>query len=1301
MAKLPPSLPWPSDGGGGGDMASATVLDMVLEAAVKGAAEAKGGKPRAGLRGAKSASPRPQRWRPVDAVRLAKQEVTQETQRTVPKLVKTGKSASAIQDSTASVPECQSQLCVPMASLHEGFFDFAAAVVRPQPTAREHAEGLRERLDSALNALMASGSKSPSGGATGGKGAAKQPQWTVVEGSIQSQKEVGLCFDVLEQYVKETSTDSKERCGFLERVREAAADALSRLVASIRRCVNEIEAVEERRGVLEGSVDELSKDNAGLRRMLQQMLGKEAELESKTGDLQQEADSLQQQLDAAGAKIRDLAAQLEATVAELQELQDETARGKPTCDACSSPMMGFSNFVLSPDKVPQAISSDNAESGMYWGRVDSIKTLSGFEKVGRRKTLSTGNDAAGGNMLVPQHRASVRLSTSSSVSVEKEQRRRASRSGMNTPVAHPGYDDGSGSDRPVPAHRMTIVDGVSGFSPTDDADNISRASRASIIASDMAAEVVPEPSVLATSFPALMPFVDFSLLDPELERSTADTMALNQEHLEKHLVICQEDFQRELAHNEELQNSLDTCLEKVLVWVKAIHDSLQDLASTAVQQHVQSLSVFRDAVEWLAKHPCKEWTSPPGQLDDVLESHETQLRAHLASDRQDDTEVEDLKAAVSQQRLRIQELSDQLLEARSSVASVSRPQRRAPTTSAPGVGRRVSASVPSAPLVRHTSVQCTLGTEDHHPMAPTLAEASGEGACAVIDPDDEVANIPITQALSRAEARADAAEVSNDSTMIEDSGAVDAAVVAAEPAGGLATGAGGPAPCDAAMALTDQEASRMRLLRSPFVEAIDLTAIPAVSRVLLDPSANSARGATGEPSVRHLPGDHDDGALSLKQLHVLIAEVYSAKKADDQHRDKVHKERRPMHLVLQDHMRRQHGVKRVVHQKSWQLVESLLLHSKADRSVRMFTEFLDSSREVDELSFHLYCSSVLSIAVAQESQALPPARLPDCMVSFERAMHMIELMFGDLKKVMDVTCAELKKCMVTQPPPTSLGSIDMLDTETSTAIPVQIVMVADLHEILLEGWRMAALLLDQSVTSFSWRRCVRAFVLGDACHRGWLDQHEVRRVEGMHLDFPGAREPEGLKLLDRTSLGALAFRAVHRCSGAQAPTAAEPGNAKVVASNSLSSALSIAEKKKARKTAEACLHVSRNAFDSVEKTLGVYLTWMMHSEELRDLAACRSVRAQLYGFRQASTSGHSSQGAHHFRSLLLLLLAHQFDVQFQHGDLSAEHLDWEFRTLIRVLRESWKRGAEAAGDRGPGPELLQLAGEEEKEGDGD
>jgi hypothetical protein len=433
--------------------------------------------------------------------------------------------------------------------------------------------------------------------------------------------------------------------------------------------------------------------------------------------------------------------------------------------------------------------------------------------------------------------------------------------------------------------------------------------------------------------------------------------------------------------------------------------------------------------------------------------------------------------------------------------------------------------------------------------------------------------------------------------------------------------------------------------------------------------SQAPKPAIGQKESKEL---RDEKMKGIKQLQTLISEVYLAKKVDDQRRDKAFQPRRTLNVVLQEMMRRQHGVKKVVHQKCWQLVEAVSQHAESDPSVRMFSDFLDCSRDLDELSFYLYCSSVLAGSAAEVSLAQSNS-LPSGFVSLSRATRMLELLFGDLPKALGVARDDLLKSVRFPEENTLSGLVSSPDLEPD-------VRVEDLYRVLLEGWRMSALLLDQRVASFSWRNCVVAFIQSDTHHKGWLDPHEVRESETKRLRIGQDNtlvDAEGMRVLDNTSLGAFVFRAVHRCGSAEAKGSVSPidmsSNGKL-ASRHLEggggsghrTGLRTMEKK-------ACLQTARSSFESLEKTLGVYLTWLMHSEELRDLAVYHSVKSRIYEFRRAVGSDQAEQGAHQFRCLLLLLLAHQFDMQLQQGVMDSTHLEWELSCLLSLLRHSWKR----------------------------
>eukprot|EP00747_Dinoflagellata_sp_TGD_P211961 gnl/TRDRNA2_/TRDRNA2_85115_c0_seq3.p1 gnl/TRDRNA2_/TRDRNA2_85115_c0~~gnl/TRDRNA2_/TRDRNA2_85115_c0_seq3.p1 ORF type:complete len:610 (-),score=92.14 gnl/TRDRNA2_/TRDRNA2_85115_c0_seq3:61-1782(-) len=495
-----------------------------------------------------------------------------------------------------------------------------------------------------------------------------------------------------------------------------------------------------------------------------------------------------------------------------------------------------------------------------------------------------------------------------------------------------------------------------------------------------------------------------------------------------------------------------------------------------------------------------------------------------------------------------------------------------------------------------------------------------------------------------------------------------------------------------ATGVTDKESRRMRLLSCPFVESIDLTLVPASSRTMLKPPAEGSFSA-GSPrpshpaysSAKKASAGEEEKMLGLKQLRTLITEVYTAKKVDDQRRDKSHQARRPLHIVLQEFMRRQHGIKKVTHQKSWLLVESVVHYTGTDRGVSTFSDFLDGSRDLDELSFYLYCTAIVNSSISEESHGLQPTRVPEGEVSFTKGTRIVELLFADLPKSLMVAKAELEKCTRMRTAGSMSDLSEMFDfsfTEMSRCVPAD-----DLYEILLEGWRMSALLLEQTVPSFSWRRSVLSFIQADVHQRGWLVPNEVLEIERQRLLISDAAN---LRVLDQTSLGAFVFRAVHRCH-ARDPEEPPAGQS----AGGAASLLCRSSAKRAKQAAmEECLKVGQKAFDSLDKILGTYLTWLMHSEDLRDLAVYHAVKARIYGFRQASAASEAGPGAHQLRCLLLLLLAHQFDVQLQQGDFSPEHLHWEIQSLLQLLRESWRRGAasESGAEFGPELELLGADG---------
>jgi len=1288
-----------------------SILDAMLEATFPSGSDSKTAVDRlprshgGGKRTAHSASPRPQRWRPVDAVKLAKSEVAQMEGQVPPlsaRLRVTAPSLKDLKDSGSTEPS----------GLHDGFYDFAAAVVRPQPSARQYALQLASQLEERLRDIQASGAERIQGQETRQSG-------TLVAAE-RSQSALQACMNTCETFVKDTTTESKERDTLLHLTRKASGDAIQKLLMLTKACCRDLDDAEENKIGLEASLAQLDTDNTGLRHVMQQMLTTEGDLRSQNSALESEVNGLKQKLEDAHENLNDLTAQLNKAVADLEEMKAEQGRGRPTTDRCVSPMMRFSAFMMSTDQVPSTNFDGPSDGVPGWMRPESLSHVGGFkteslvEKNPRRKTVSS-TLPSDSSFLPGSHRPSARLSM-----VFPATQQRGSRHGSRSVNSPPESNAGAGEQEIAfvdhTSRSNTIVGGMLSARESGTSIEALRAlnfgttegerqeSGMSSAADSPMSEHCLEPSMLATSFPALLPFVDFHMLDPELPKTQADAMALNSEHLEKHLVMLQDDYKNQVSQNEDLQNSVDMCLERILVWIQAVRDSLQDISSNAIQQDVEALTTLRNAVQWLAKHPCKEWTSNSKQLDQVLQDHENELRSHLAMERPNDSEMEDLRKSISQQRQRIQELSDQLLEARASVGGNMRPQRRNLATSA-SIRRTSSFNSSQSTgneFSSHVAVQCDLSTPafltetrdtNISSGSPGSHPAKSISAEIVSTDNDELPREPpkTHQTQDVVESAVSATTQSQQlGTSVEPETSPLTADAADEAAGRPpAQFQGGNLPQGkAASDIVAQEAKRMLLLRCPFVEAIDFTSVPASGRVLLHPPSVDKEKCDGSKN--------DDKLIGLKQLRAFILDVYSQKAADDARRSKISQSPRPLYVLLQEHMKRHHGVKKVVHQKSWQLVEALIYYSTSDKIVSIFSEFLDGTRNIDELSFYLYCSSVLSLGVAEESQALPPARFLDGYVSFERATAITTLLFGDLK-ALPVLLAELEKCAridsgAAEAAQSQLETQGFSGSETDYIATItrvaRCIMAGSIFEILLEGWRMSALLLDnhKSIPGFSWRKSTLAFIQADKCHRGWLDPHEVKEAETRCFGLDAA---SGIIAVDdRTSFGAFIFRAVQRCSASANSIAVAPP----VELFGTCRPQGAAEKRKLaqRRTAEAVLKVSSNAFDSVQQSLQAYLTWMMHSSELRDLAVYRSLKAHIYSFEQALGNSKAAPGAHSMRSLLLLLLAHQFDVQYQQENICPEHLDWEMRSLLQVLRESWRRAAMKEAGPEFGTELQSL-----------
>ena len=86
---------------------------------------------------------------------------------------------------------------------------------------------------------------------------------------------------------------------------------------------------------------------------------------------------------------------------------------------------------------------------------------------------------------------------------------------------------------------------------------------------------------------------------------------------------------------------------------------------------------------------------------------------------------------------------------------------------------------------------------------------------------------------------------------------------------------------------------------------------------------------------------------------------------------------------------------------------------------------------------------------------------------------------------------------------------------------------------------------------------------------------------------------------------------------------------------------------------------------------------VVEPQELKDVSAYSALKGQIYGFQQAAKRSDARFSVHHVRCVLLLLLAHQFDVQLQREEVYPEQLHKEFQFFNEVLRENWIRATES------------------------
>eukprot|EP00435_Cladocopium_sp_Y103_P039970 s1905_g10.t2 len=553
--------------------------------------------------------------------------------------------------------------------------------------------------------------------------------------------------------------------------------------------------------------------------------------------------------------------------------------------------------------------------------------------------------------------------------------------------------------------------------------------------------------------------------DAESNKIKAQTAAQNQDHLEKHMMMLQEERQKHIEQNKLLQQAVDSTLERLLVWVQASFDSLRDFGPQSVQQDATALAAIRDMLAWLAERTCKAWIEASANLPQVLYSHEERVRQALELAEKDSSlsgnsrnEVEELRKALQEQTERVEELERQV-----QAASV-QEHRASP-------GQAISA------------LQAGSLEQD-------LAEPGQEvaGRSLSLDLDPERRQMPATPQMELpAEVGPEALEEVKET---EDQQ---------------------PEECDAGRAAAleaEQEAQRMRLFRCPFAEGVDLT---YVKRDRQFPYTN-------------MEDPEENKRLGRRQLRHWISEVYAAKRLEDRRRDKAKAPRRQMHFIMQEMLRRQHGVKGLVHQRSWQLLEAVAEHA-SDVAVGLFADFLDGTRDLDELSFYLYCSQLIA-TVPEEAQALPPSRVPMGYVSESRCLRLVELLFSDLPKAKTVVQEEIEKqvplpgwavgTVGSSTPMTSLEDLSYMSFDESLA-NTRCIEADALCRALLEGWRVCCLLLSKSMPHLSWRDTILAFIQADVHSRGWLDPHEVQKAEFHPALARKSRSQDSVALTDHTS----------------------------------------------------------------------------------------------------------------------------------------------------------------------------------------
>lgn len=1194
---------------------------------------------------AKSSSPRPVHVAAVDTVRLAKQEAARGL------LPGQGMRKLRLQN-LANAPETK---------LSDAFLEFAASVVKPDQTLKSSVELLEDKFrdnQKVHSARAMSVVKRRSDAAPGDTGPIKAlpPPEGWIGGQLETRQ------------------------------------------ASIIAAASE---AEERTKALE-------QEAHGLRLIVQKMLGTEAQLRAELASSQKEAEDWKQKFEKAKKGLEKLGRELADVKHQLEKQKEEQEKHHSDLrDGSTSPMMAFSTFIMG---------SERAGAGSFEeGFVPSMQWLAGEApgRDGASKHRLTANEGVRQRHISRQHSTATMLYPESSMSIS---------AGGGRAISIRSYVEGSFASHsshalhmPDPSHSMKLSsmrsdveeDERSPASPARPTEGAAEMKIPGIQASVIHPLVIPNlgdmsspvsPSAVASCFPSLVPYLDFSGVEGDQSKAQAAVVNQSRLHLEKHLKMVEEQRIEAETLLKEIQKVVDEFLQRFIVWITAIQGIPTEQGA---RQDMQALQIMKEMMEWLAKRSFEVWLESNEDMEKEFSDHEQKLRKAVddAARQGESAEVTELKKTKQDQHRRIEDLEEQLKEAKAHAAEMVPAAGRQKRKSGMGGFAHERGSFMNfsndfshrSISRRSDAISGRSGADSR--MSGMYTADSQTGSAHQDEPvseidleevDENQLRLQIPRLTSAPNSPMPSSPTAKGTGLLQLEKSVEEDALAGTTTAGKA-----------AREQTEHEARKMRLLRCTFAESIDLTLVPAELRVLLrapikdepDVSANNTAtdmkvtfGSSANSNLGGL-GNSSHERFGLRQLRAVILEAYAAKRLDDLRRDRTRQPRRELHYVLQELMRRTHGVKKVVAQKSWQLLEAVAFHASSDSTVGLFADFLDGTRDLHELSFYLYCNFVLNGTVAEEGIAVH--RVPAGYVSFSRAMRLADLLFLDLPKALNVVKQEVENCVGPRPPTAELsGGIEDFFGGQREDFIIPKVEVDELCKALLEGWRLLSLLLGNSVPHFKWRPFVESFLQADLRGRGWLDPNEVKQAEDRQILPRGTTESKDfIRLQEQTSLGAYIFRALHRCGNLDTSGVVEAQQgARGAAELTAEAANKLALMPEARRERyQAVLDNSKKAFLSLEKSLTVYLEWLLHSDEPRDLAMYQSIKQRIFGFKQAVKLGEALPSAHNLRCLLLLLLSHHFDSELENGEIMPDHLSWELSVILRTLREAWRHGISAAG----------------------